>query len=111
MGNVLCYKIQAKTVNSRLLCDKKLIALMDQIGTGEFGVGICHLYWVDGLGLGFVAERDLDGADCQFSEVFVVGKLNFGDCEDLVWSGVEGCAELVCGNLLVDLLFIFFSKS
>lgn len=28
MGNVLCDKIQAKTAHSRLLCDKKLIALM-----------------------------------------------------------------------------------
>jgi hypothetical protein len=88
-----------------------LIALMDQTGTGEFGVGICHLYRVDGLRLGFVAERDLDGAHCQFSEVFVVGKLNFGDCEDLVWRGVQSCAELFCGNLQVELLFICFSKS
>jgi hypothetical protein len=61
--------------------------------------------------LGLVAERDLDGAHCQFSEVFVVRKLNFGDCEDLVWRGVEGCAELVYWNLQVDLLFICFSKS
>jgi hypothetical protein len=111
MGNVLCDKIHAKTVNSRLLCDKKLITLVSKIGTGEFGVGIRHLYRVDGLGLGFVAERDLDGADCQFGEVFVVGKLNFGDCEDLVWRGVQSCAELVCGNLQVELFFICFSKS